>query len=142
MKKLKLKDLDKVAQDLIAKVNKKEAEKAIILSFSGDLGSGKTTLTQVVCKKLGIKEKIVSPTFVIMKKYNINNGKFDKLIHIDAYRIEKVNELITLGWEEIISNKKNLVIIEWPEQIKEIIPNDSIKINLFHIDEKTRGIVF
>ncbi len=142
MKSITIKDLDKIASNLILKAQKTKTKKATILAFYGDLGTGKTTITQAISKIMGVKEKIVSPTFVIMKKYQINNGKFRNLIHIDAYRIEKSIELIRLGWEEIILKQENLIIIEWPEKTQEIIPTDAIKINLSHIDEHTRGIVF
>ncbi len=142
MKEITIKDLDKVANDLINKAQKTKTKEATILAFYGDLGTGKTTITQLVCKILGVKEKIISPTFVIMKRYAINNGKFKNLIHIDAYRLEESKELLNLGWKEIISNKENLIVIEWPEKVKEIIPNNSITIILSHIDEQTRGITF
>lgn len=140
MLEITIKDLDKIANDLINKAQKNKTKKATVLAFYGDLGTGKTTITQAICKILGTKEKIISPTFVIMKKYSINNRKFKNLIHIDAYRIEKINELIRLGWEELISDEKNLIIIEWPEKTQELIPKDAIVINLSHINEHTRGI--
>lgn len=142
MKEITIKDLEDVAIALINKAQKTKSKRATVLAFSGDLGTGKTTITQIMCKILGVKEKIISPTFVIMKKYDINNGKFRNLIHIDAYRLEESKELMHLGWEEIISNEENLVIIEWPEKTKEIIPTDAIKISLTHINEHTRGISF
>jgi len=142
MKEITIKDLDKIATDLVNKAQKNKTKKATILAFYGDLGTGKTTITQAICKILGVKEKIISPTFVIMKKYKINNGRFKNLIHIDAYRIEKSSELVRLGWEEIISDQNNLVIIEWPEKIQEIIPKDAITINLSHINESTRSICY
>ena len=142
MKEITIKDLDNIASDLVTKAKKNKTTNAVVLAFYGDLGTGKTTITQKISENLGIKEKIISPTFVIMKKYQIKNGEFKNLIHIDAYRLESSNELILLGWNEIISNKDNLVIIEWPEKTKEVIPIDAIKINLTHIDEQTRGISF
>lgn len=142
MKGVTIKDLDEIAKSLIAKAQKNKTDKAVVLTFSGELGSGKTTLTQALCRELGIREKITSPTFVIMKKYNINNGPFKKLIHIDAYRIETEKELSLLGWEEIMEDKDNIVIIEWPEKIIKIIPSKAIKIKLTHIDEHKRDILF
>ncbi|MCX6754548.1 MAG: tRNA (adenosine(37)-N6)-threonylcarbamoyltransferase complex ATPase subunit type 1 TsaE [Candidatus Nomurabacteria bacterium] len=142
MKEITIKDLDTVASGILKKAQKAKIKKATVLAFEGDLGTGKTTITQTICKILGVKEKIISPTFVIMKKYIIDNGKFKNLIHIDAYRLEESKELLSLGWEEIISEKENLIIIEWPEKTKEIIPTDAIKINLTHINEYTRGISF
>lgn len=138
--KIEIKDLEKIATNLIKKISNKKPKGATIIAMYGDLGSGKTTLTQTICKNLGIKEKIISPTFVIMKKYLINNKNFKRLIHIDAYRLNKKEEMIHLGWNEIISDNENIIIVEWPEKIEELIPRNAIKIELSHFDEKTRGI--
>ncbi len=142
LKKIEIKDLEKIAKNLIKKISDKKTKNATVLAMYGDLGSGKTTLTQNICKNLGIKNKIISPTFVIMKKYLIENKKFKRLIHIDAYRLNKKEEMIHLGWNEIISDNENIIIIEWPEKIEGLIPKDSIVVKLTHIDNDTRGIVF
>lgn len=140
MQIIKENDLEKIAIDLIKKISKTKAKGATVVALRGDLGSGKTTLTQHLCNELGIKNKIISPTFVIMKKYPIQSEKFKSLIHIDAYRLNKKEEMVHLGWNEILSNNENIIIVEWPENIKELIPGNAIKIELSHIDEKTRGI--
>ena len=117
-------------------------ENATIVALSGDLGAGKTTLTQSISRELGIHENVISPTFVIMKSYKINTGKHEQLIHIDAYRLNSAKELITLGWQEIISDPKNLVLIEWPERVEEIIPKNAQRILLSHKSEDEREIDF
>lgn len=137
--------IPQISQNLLFKILKIKRGNAMVLAFSGDLGAGKTTLTQEIALQFGIKENVVSPTFVIMKIYKISSSSkyyshFKKLIHIDAYRIEKEEELSYLGWDEIISDKDNLVIIEWPEKVKKIIPKSAINIFLSHIDEETRAI--
>ncbi len=113
-------------------LNIKRAEKgATIVGLSGDLGAGKTAFTQAVAKHLGIKNKITSPTFVLMKKYPLKskteikskNHKF--LIHIDAYRLKNEKELLDLGWAEILDNDEHLVFIEWPEMVKKAIPAEA-----------------
>jgi tRNA threonylcarbamoyladenosine biosynthesis protein TsaE len=90
--------------------------------LSGNLGAGKTAFTQGVAKHLGIKSKVVSPTFVIYKKYPLQDKKHKYLFHLDAYRLKNEKELLHLEWNKIISNKENLVIVEWPENVKGIIP--------------------
>jgi tRNA threonylcarbamoyladenosine biosynthesis protein TsaE len=100
-------------------------EKAIIIALEGELGSGKTTFLQGFAKGLGIKDKILSPTFVLMKKYQIPNTKY-QFYHIDCYRIKKPKELLTLGFEEIISNPKNIVAIEWAEKVAKLLPKENI----------------
>ena len=141
-KKIKLDQLNKIAVDLINKTKKLKSKYATVVTLSGDLGVGKTTLTQEIAKILGVKEKIVSPTFVIMKKYKTPDKKFKNFIHIDAYRIEESKDFNFLNWEEIILDERNLVFIEWPEKIAEIIPENVIKVFLSHIDEETREINF
>src|SRR3989344_3335881 len=89
-----------------AKVLKKED----IVCLYGDLGSGKTTFVQGLAEGLGIKSRIISPTFIIMRSHELKNGMF---YHIDLYRIGSERDLEGLGIEEIINNKSNIVAIEW-----------------------------
>ncbi len=121
-----------------------KSDKALVVALSGELGAGKTTLTQEIAKQLGIKENIISPTFVLIKSYGFSNKliklKVNKLVHIDAYRFDSSDELLKLGWNELISDPKNLIIIEWPERVEEIIPKDAIRIKLTHVDEERRNI--
>jgi len=110
-----------------------------ILCLTGDLGSGKTTFSQGLLKGLGVEETVNSPTFVVMKNYSVGNKN---IYHIDTYRMESENDIIDLGWEEIISNEKNIVIIEWPEKIKKIIPKKAIRIDFKWLGENEREIIF
>ncbi|PIP25023.1 MAG: tRNA (adenosine(37)-N6)-threonylcarbamoyltransferase complex ATPase subunit type 1 TsaE [Candidatus Nealsonbacteria bacterium CG23_combo_of_CG06-09_8_20_14_all_36_12] len=119
---------------------------ALIIGLEGDLGGGKTTFLQGFAKGLGIKEKILSPTFVIMKRFKIrknscpNSCKFASFYHIDCYRIQKSKEILNLGFKEIISNPKNIVAIEWADRIKKIIPKKSIILKFKFINQTTREI--
>jgi tRNA threonylcarbamoyladenosine biosynthesis protein TsaE len=142
--KFKKEDLPSIAKDLMKMFEQKNVNnKATVVALYGDLGAGKTTLTQEIASLLSIKENVISPTFVIMKNYKILNKdyKWKNLIHIDAYRIENPNEISRLGFNDFISNKDNLVIIEWPEKLGDYITDDCIKLELKHIDEETREIV-
>lgn len=108
-----------------------------IICLSGDLGSGKTTFTQGLLKGLKIAGPYTSPTFVIMKKYKNN------IFHFDAYRVG-AKDILNLGWEEIIANKNNVVIVEWADRIKKIIPNPPaggvLRIRFEWMDENKRKI--
>ena len=115
---------------------------AMVVALRGELGAGKTTFTQKVGEILGVAENMHSPTFVIMKIYNIDFRGFKNFIHIDAYRIEKDSELLHLGWEEIISEPENLVFIEWPENVPGLIPENAKRIFFKHVDENTREIMY
>jgi tRNA threonylcarbamoyladenosine biosynthesis protein TsaE len=113
---------------------------AVVLALNGDLGTGKTTFLQGFAKGLGIKEKILSPTFVIMKRFQILNPKFQKFYHIDCYRIQKPKEIFELGFKKIISNPKNIIAIEWAGRIKKIIP-EAAWIRFKFIDKNKRALV-
>jgi tRNA threonylcarbamoyladenosine biosynthesis protein TsaE len=117
-------------------------EHATIVGLSGDLGSGKTTFAQFFAQGLHIEERIVSPTYVIAKFYDIpNNALWNKFIHIDAYRIEDPEEMRMLKWDGIVSETKNIVLIEWPERIKELFPKDAIMLQFRFIDQGTRAVI-
>jgi len=120
------------------------SEKALIIGLFGDLGSGKTTFVQNVAKSFGIKNQLTSPTFVIQKKYKIDDKKFNfrKLIHIDAYRLEKGEDLLNLDWQEVEENPENIIFIEWPEKIIEVLPENMKKISFKFVDGERREISY
>ena len=112
---------------------------ATVVALEGDLGSGKTTFVKAAAEALGIQKIVTSPTFVLEKVYKINGfGGFTHLIHIDAYRLENGAELLTLGWRELISNPQNIIFIEWPERVAEVLPKETRTIGFKFVDEKTR----
>jgi tRNA threonylcarbamoyladenosine biosynthesis protein TsaE len=118
---------EQVAHEWLAEVAReyKDSPKAFVVGLSGNLGAGKTSFTKYVARILGIHEEITSPTFVIMKIYEINNSQIDKtlaipwkrLVHIDAYRLEHREELEILEWNKLIADKNNLILVEWPENV-------------------------
>jgi len=114
---------------------------ATIITLSGDLGTGKTTLTQIVAEYLGITETVTSPTFVIQKEYDVlDHTWISKMIHIDAYRLEHKKDLEYLGWEAMIKNPENLIIIEWPEMVSGIDMPEKISIDIAINSDHTRTI--
>lgn len=132
------------AKEILRKKNKKGAT---VVSLEGDLGAGKTTFTQGFAKGLGIREVPRSPTFVIMQIYRINkfnrSTKFVKhknLIHIDAYRIS-AKDLNVLGWHEFIKNKNNIILVEWGNKIKNILPKDSLRTIFKHIGHHQQRLI-
>ena len=133
-------ETEKIAREFLAENISKNENSATVVGLYGDLGSGKTAFTQAVAKCLGVKEAVTSPTFVIEKIYKLDHQNFDHLIHIDSYRLKSGDELLHLGWEEIAKNPKNLIFIEWPEKVAEILPNDIKKIHFTFVDENTREI--
>lgn len=139
-----LKETQSIAQDFVSSL-KLSGQNATVVGLYGDLGSGKTSFTQGLAKALGVDENITSPTFVIEKIYdlstlNSHTPNFNFLIHIDAYRLERSEELLHLGWQEIISDKNNLILIEWPERVENIMPQH-IKISFKTLEgENSREI--
>lgn len=118
-------------------------KKAVILGLVGDLGGGKTTFLQGFARGLGIREKILSPTFVIVRRYKIPDArhKIQNFYHIDCYRLEQPKEILNFGFKKIISNYWNIVAIEWADKTKKILPRDSIIIRFRFIDKNTRKII-
>lgn len=139
------KEMAEIAKIFLAEIIKKHPKggKALVVGMSGDLGTGKTTFIQSIAKYLDIKNKITSPTFVIMKKFKIKNLKGYKfLFHLDAYRLKNEKELLFLDWEDIIGNKEHLVFIEWPENVSKIIPKYSKYIYISHLKNEQRKLKF
>ncbi|MBX4200669.1 tRNA (adenosine(37)-N6)-threonylcarbamoyltransferase complex ATPase subunit type 1 TsaE [Candidatus Parcubacteria bacterium] len=130
---------EKMAKEIL---KKDIAENAAVLCLHGDLGAGKTTFLQGFAKGLGIEEKILSPTFVIMKKFPVAHKHFTYFYHFDLYRLQNDEEVLELGFKEIISNPKNIVAIEWPQKISSLLPKDAIKIVFEHdtVDQRSLKI--
>jgi len=115
-------------------------ERATLVTLSGELGAGKTTFVQAVAKALGVEDVVTSPTFVLEKVYLIrkledsrSNGAsllFKRLIHIDAYRLEKGSDLAPLGFDELMRDPLNLVLLEWPERVMGALPAPAVEISL------------
>lgn len=148
----------KLGKILAQEVLKTLSQKAIVIGLIGDLGGGKTTFLQGFAKGLGIKEKILSPTFVIMKKFQLTTndkqqttkkgksevGSYklkDCFYHIDCYRIKKAKEILNLDFKKIISNPQSIIAIEWAEKIKKILPKNSIWINFKFVDKNSRKLI-
>jgi tRNA threonylcarbamoyladenosine biosynthesis protein TsaE len=131
---------EKIAKKILWLKPQKGAQ---LLALEGSLGGGKTTFLKGLAKGLGIKEKILSPTFILMRKFSIKHptSSFKHFFHIDCYRIKKPKEILDLGFKEIISNPKNIVAIEWANRIRQIIPKKALQIKFKILNENQRQIV-
>lgn len=118
------------------------AKKAVFVALIGDLGGGKTSFVQGLAKGLRIRERVNSPTFVIVKKYKIKNLKtrFQYFIHIDCYRIQRSKDLMGLGFKEMAAASRNIVAIEWADKAKSLLPKNALFIRFDFIDKNTRKI--
>jgi len=100
-----------------------------IIALYGELGSGKTTFIQGLAKGLGIKKRIISPTFVFIRQYQATNHQLPiTFYHIDLYRVEKFEDTKGLGLEEIFADRSSIIAIEWAEKIKKILPKKRIDV--------------
>jgi tRNA threonylcarbamoyladenosine biosynthesis protein TsaE len=141
-------DLDKISDYVLEIAQQKSLKngQATVVALHGDLGAGKTTFTKQLAKDLGITETVTSPTFVIQKSFSVpaefleKTNPFKKLIHIDTYRIDLQDELIKLGWSENISLAENIIAVEWPENIPDIFPENTIHLYFKYVDEVTRSV--
>lgn len=130
--------LEFLADEVLELVAARPRERATVLAFHGDLGSGKTTFIKELAKKLGVVETVTSPTFMLMKLYNLpvqhdkyGEERFDvlrKFVHADVYRIEEIDEMRVLGFEKILAEKNSIICIEWAEKVSEMLPEDTIDI--------------
>lgn len=109
-----------------------------LLALYGNLGSGKTTFVQGLAAGLGIKKRVLSPTFVFIREYQLDNSAI--FYHVDLYRLDSAKDLETIGLSDILENKNAIITIEWPEKIEKLLPDNTIKISFLTQDENTRKI--
>ena len=111
-----------------------------VIALTGDLGAGKTTFVQGFAKGLGIKEKIISAPFVLIRAHTAPNSE-GIFYHVDLYRLETKKDLSSLGLEDLWSNPKNIVLIEWAEKAKKLLPENTVWIKFEVIYGNKRKIV-
>lgn len=113
-----------------------------VLCLYGDLGSGKTTFVQGLAEGLGVKGRVISPTFILMREYKLPRAikGVEHLYHLDLYRIDTLDEVKSLGFEEIWGKIGNIVVIEWAEKIKKILPKARVDIFFQYRNENIRQI--
>jgi len=111
-----------------------------IFALSGELGSGKTTFVQGFAEGLGVSGRIISPTFILMRKYGVDDKDF---YHIDLYRLEGniKNEVINLGLADVWAKPENIVVIEWAEKIKKMVPKSARWIKFENLGGDRRKII-
>ena len=114
----------------------------LTLGLTGELGSGKTTFTQGFAEALGVEKRVISPTYILIREYELK-GRFNTLFHIDLYRLQEniENEAKELGITDIWENPGNIVIIEWAEKIADIMPDSAYRADFKILDNQERKIV-
>ena len=130
-KNYSLENLSEVAEELISSAENKT------LLFYGQMGVGKTTLIKEICKQLGIFDNISSPTFSLVNEYQSSNN--EKIFHFDFYRIEDEEEALDMGIEEYFDNN-DWCLVEWPENIENLLPLGAVQIHLSILNNEQRNI--
>ena len=104
-----------------------------VLALVGDLGAGKTVLARGIAQGLGIKHRIVSPTFILMRVYPVRrHKKIRRLVHVDAYRIKHANDLLAIGLGDYLGKPDTVSVIEWADRVKKILPQKTVNITFRH----------
>src|SRR3989344_8532688 len=131
----------KVAINLAEELKKQSLLKhAFIIALKGSLGSGKTTFIQGLAAGLGIKENVLSPTFLILKQFIVNQKNYKNFYHIDAYRLKNPKELLELGFKDLVKNPENIIVIEWADRVRKILPKNISKIKFENLGKNRRKI--
>jgi len=102
-----------------------------IFAFYGEMGAGKTTFIKEICKQLGVNDNTSSPTFSIINEYIGNGGQ--KIYHFDFYRIKNIEEAYDMGYEDYLYSNA-FCFIEWPEKIKELLPENTVSVTIAILD--------
>lgn len=140
-----------LAAKILVELGKRKSKRepsATIVALKGDLGAGKTTFAQEVARALGVTERVTSPTFVIMKNYQISCQGFplpspwQRLAHIDCYRLNSPDDLIHLNWAELITDPNNLILVEWPERVGDLLSAPAMRISFEVVGDNSRKIVY
>lgn len=109
-----------------------------IFAFFGEIGAGKTTFIQALCRRLGVRDEVTSPTFALVNEYESDAGR---IFHLDLYRLTDLEEALAIGIEELLDSGA-YCLIEWPELIEALLPEDSVRINIEIVENSTRKILF
>jgi len=138
-----LAELDAEAARFVKELVPKE-NSATLITLSGELGAGKTAFAKAVAHVLGVEETVNSPTFVLEKIYQLGNGisEFKRFIHIDAYRLESGSDLAPLGFNELLQDAGNLILLEWPERVADALPEPEMRVSLVALTDTSHTISY
>ena len=130
--KFSLSNINEAAAEFLRELGDKR-----IVAFYGSMGAGKTTFIKAICDVLGVTDTVNSPTFAIVNEYLAASG--DSVYHFDFYRIKKIEEAYDFGYEDYFYSG-NLCLIEWPELIEELLPEDTVRVKIEEIEGGEREL--
>ena len=133
---IQIKDLEHIREAAREFIN--NIGDSTVFAFYGKMGAGKTTFIKAICEELGVEDVITSPTFAIVNEYTAKEGP---IYHFDFYRIKKLEEVYDMGFEDYFYSG-SLCLIEWPELIEEVLPEDAVKVHITENPDGTRTISF
>ena len=110
-----------------------------VIAFYGSMGAGKTTFIKALCEELGVEDVITSPTFAIVNEYTPEKG-WDRIFHFDFYRIHRLEEVYDMGYEEYFYAPRALSLIEWPELIETLLPDETLRVSIQELPDGSRLI--
>ena len=125
-----LEDLDWAAGEFLQQIGENR-----LVAFYAPMGAGKTTFITALCNRLGVKDAVCSPTFTIVNEYLSSSG--DSIFHFDFYRITKPSEALDIGLEDYLYSG-SLCLMEWPENVEELLPDETLKIRITVLPDRSR----
>lgn len=134
---IQIKSLDNIQE--AAKTFLQNMGNARVFAFYGKMGVGKTTFIKALCEQLGVEDVITSPTFALVNEYT--SGKGEPIYHFDFYRIKKIEEVYDMGYEDYFYSG-NLCLLEWPELIEDLLPEDAVKVTITEKEDGSRLLSF
>ena len=134
---IQIKSLDNIQE--AAKTFLQNMGNARVFAFYGKMGVGKTTFIKALCEQLGVEDVITSPTFALVNEYT--SGKGEPIYHFDFYRIKKIEEVYDMGYEDYFYSG-NLCLLEWPELIEDLLPEDAVKVTITDKEDGSRILSF
>jgi len=127
-----IEDTRRIAREVLRQLGRQH-----ILLLNGQLGTGKTVTVQALAEELGVKDAVASPTYVLMKIYNLEGQIYKRLVHVDLYRIEYNQDTDELGLTDYLHDEKSLVVVEWPERIMGSWPAGALAVNFDYGDKES-----
>ena len=126
-------DTAKLAAELAGKL-----PRGTVIALYGDLGAGKTVFSRAFARAIGVRETVSSPTYTIIQEYQLADGGY--FYHMDLYRIKNSRDALAFAVDEYLNDSSSYALLEWPERIEDILPPDTLIINIRHLSDSEREI--